>query len=373
MLCCGAHAGNPDTPDDFWTYTAIQGKAEAEGFYAAYPHGIEVKNGDALDGPSWNSVGCCGGAKADDKAFALAIVEDVAAVACVDRRRVWASGLSAGGYFAGYLACVASETFSAVAIVAGLAGIDVTDKTQCPFSPGSRVLALHSTGDAEVSYPGGSPGCTTANPGSDMCKNSDEVMGIDPLVGVYATRQGCANEAQVVYTKGSGHDHAWKGTGSVSCKAYSSCPSGRAATLCTIEDVAHAWPGAAAIGGGEKGTDNLVANDAIFRFFSTGTISTGSVPLRGAGAQTGPGPTPVSTGVPIEPRICCRAMTPECLACTQGVTVAEYCKQNACPSSVPPSAQSANSRISVSSGEHRPGLRMLAAAMAAALIVPLLV
>ena len=365
-LSCSEVAGNPDTPDDFWTYTAIQGKAEAEGFYAAYPHGIEVENGDALDGPSWNSVGCCGGATADDKAFVLAIVEEVAALGCIDRKRVWASGLSAGGYFAGYLACVASETFSAVAIVAGLAGIDVTDKSQCPFSAGSRVLALHSTGDAEVSYPGGSPGCTTANPGSDMCKNSGEYMGIDPLLAVYATRQGCANKTEVVYTKGSGHDSAWKGTGSVTCKAHTNCPSSRAATLCTIEDDAHAWPGAAAIGGGEKGTDNLVANDAIFRFFSTGMISAGSIPNKGSAAQA-------RTGSPIEPRICCRAMTPECLACTKGVTVAEYCKQNACPSSDPPSAQSANSVISISSGEHRPGLRMLAAAMAAALIVPLLV
>jgi len=32
---------------------------------------------------------------------------------------------------------------------------------------------------------------------------------------------------------------------------------------------------------------------------------------------------PVQTGS--EPRACCKAMTPECLACTEGITVAEYC------------------------------------------------
>lgn len=34
---------------------------------------------------------------------------------------------------------------------------------------------------------------------------------------------------------------------------------------------------------------------------------------------------PVDTPAESEPNACCKAMTPECMACTQGITEAEYC------------------------------------------------
>lgn len=40
-----------------------------------------------------------------------------------------------------------------------------------------------------------------------------------------------------------------------------------------------------------------------------------------------------------KPRACCRAMTPSCLACTKGQTVAEYCRDNpSTPGCEPPRA-----------------------------------
>ena len=219
--------GNPDTAEEYWKYTSIQTKAEAEGFFSVYPQGIDVVNGDALDGPSWNSEGCCGqpeSGAADDKAFVLAIIRDVTAAGCVDKSKIWASGLSAGAYFSGYLACKAGDVFSAVAIVAGLAGIDVADPAVCPYARAIPVLALHSLGDEQVSYTGGVPGCTARNPTSRACKTpSDELSGIEGLVAAYAKRQGCQSAVRQIFANSTAK------VGAVVCKAHAGCPAGHSA------------------------------------------------------------------------------------------------------------------------------------------------
>jgi polyhydroxybutyrate depolymerase len=291
--------GNPDTAEEFWKYTQLAAKAEAKGFFSIYPQGLDVYNGDPLlDGPSWNSEGCCGqpsSGAADDKAFVLAIVNEITSAGCVDASKVWASGLSAGGYFAAFLACVASDVFSAVAIVAGLSGVDPANRTACPYARAIPVLALHSLGDVQVSYTGGVPGCTARNPDSSLCKEkSDEFMGIERLVGTYAQREGCASSVSQVFTNSTAT------VGAVVCKAHSGCPAGHSAMLCSIDDDVHAWPGAAEVLGeshGEKGTDNLDANEAVYNFFMTGSVSL---------APTSGNPTVVpthapTTGVPTAP------------------------------------------------------------------------
>jgi poly(3-hydroxybutyrate) depolymerase len=220
--------GNPDTAGEYWKYTSIQTKAEAEGFFSVYPQGIDVVNGDALDGPSWNSEGCCGqpqSGAADDKAFVLAMIREVTAAGCVDTSKIWASGLSAGAYFSGYLACKAGDVFSAVAIVAGLSGIDVTDPAVCPYARAIPILALHSLGDVQVSYTGGVPGCTARNPTSTAaCKTpSDEFFGIEGLVAAYAKRQGCQSAVRQIFANSTAK------VGAVVCKAHAGCPAGHSA------------------------------------------------------------------------------------------------------------------------------------------------
>jgi polyhydroxybutyrate depolymerase len=82
----------------------------------------EAPEVDTPDGPSFNAVGCCGGAAAhgiDDVGFARAIVQAIAAEANVDRARVYATGHSNGGNMASQLSCKAADLFAGVAPVAG--------------------------------------------------------------------------------------------------------------------------------------------------------------------------------------------------------------------------------------------------------------
>jgi len=84
--------------------------ADREGFIVIWPNGIQN---------SWN-VGdrCCGPAhdqNVDDVGFTRAILDAIQAEACVDARRIYATGCSNGGGMAYDLACRAADVIAAVA------------------------------------------------------------------------------------------------------------------------------------------------------------------------------------------------------------------------------------------------------------------
>jgi poly(3-hydroxybutyrate) depolymerase len=91
-------------------------KSDAEGFILVMPNGYQN---------SWNGGTCCGAAATaglDDVSLIRAIFAEVAAHLNVDPHRVYATGLSNGGYLSYRLACEASDLFVAIAPVAGAVG-----------------------------------------------------------------------------------------------------------------------------------------------------------------------------------------------------------------------------------------------------------
>ena len=99
---------------------------------------------------SWNGGSCCGTAQSmalDDVALMRAILAEVGKHANVDPRRVFATGLSNGGYLSYRLACEAADLFTATAPGAG--GIDGID---CRPSRPISVLDIHGTRDRFVPY-----------------------------------------------------------------------------------------------------------------------------------------------------------------------------------------------------------------------------
>src|SRR5260370_25258757 len=93
--------------------------AEAEGFLAGYPDGTGRMPDRLL---TWNAGTCCAYSvinKIDDVGFTLALLADLDARHTVDRRRVYATGLSNGAMMAWRLAVEASGQMAAIAPVAG--------------------------------------------------------------------------------------------------------------------------------------------------------------------------------------------------------------------------------------------------------------
>ncbi len=124
--------------------------AEREKFIAVYPEGL---NG-AYSKPTWND--CRGDATvnsgADDLKFLTNLVDEIAQKYPVDRKRVYASGISNGGFMALRLGVEAPEKFAAVAaIAAAMPAVSECRPPQVPIS----VLFMNGTTDKFMPYGGG--------------------------------------------------------------------------------------------------------------------------------------------------------------------------------------------------------------------------
>ena len=142
--------------------SGFQAQSDAHGFLVAYPSGLFN---------SWNAGVCCGDAvtnNIDDVGFAKALIDQVAQQARVDRRRVYVTGISNGGFMSHRLACEAADTFAAYAPMAAFIGVS-------PCTP-SRPVPVHmfmGLTDALVPY-------ATAAPSFAFWRNNAQCVGATP-------------------------------------------------------------------------------------------------------------------------------------------------------------------------------------------------
>ena len=215
--------------------TRMDDTADREGFVVVYPNGI---------GRSWNvGGGCCGPAAeedADDVGFARAILEDIGARGCIDTSRVYATGMSNGGFFTFRMACEAADVIAAAAPVAAVypAGSECTPARPIP------IMQFNGTEDPLVSYQGG---------GINDAPSAPETM------AGWLERNGCTGEASVSYENGD-----------ATCETVDRCDQGSSVTLCTIEGGGHCWPGQPCrLQGLGETTLDIDANEAMWGLFST--------------------------------------------------------------------------------------------------------
>jgi polyhydroxybutyrate depolymerase len=170
----------------------------------AYPNGL----GDA-GGQSFNGGVCCSllgtpPHEADDVGFGKAIVADIATRLCVDRRRIYSTGMSNGGYMSEFNACEAADFYAAVAPVSAI-GIP---RTECSPSRPIPLIAFNGTEDGLVSY--------------EISQES---------VARWVTDNSCTG--QPVRT-----DH-----GGSYCDRWAECAGGVEVIACTVTGMEHCWPG----------------------------------------------------------------------------------------------------------------------------------
>jgi polyhydroxybutyrate depolymerase len=177
-------------------------KADAESFITAYPEGV---------GRGWNVGNCCGEALAgnvDDVGFARAIVAAIASAACVDPKRVYATGISNGAGLAHRLACEAADVFAAIAA----ASADLVTDPCTPARPIAE-LSVRGVRDTLVAYEGGNTGSTGwYSPGAKM--TLELWKGIDQCTGAAETTREY-------------------------CETYARCADGVEVTLCSLPNTGH--------------------------------------------------------------------------------------------------------------------------------------
>lgn len=124
--------------------------ADECGFAVVYPNAYTF---------DWNDCGKVGdfsanGVDIDDVEFLVALVDKLITEIGVDRGRVFATGVSAGGFMSIRLALEAPSRFRAVAAVA--ANMPTAENSKCkPVGQGTSVMIMNGTKDPLVPFNGG--------------------------------------------------------------------------------------------------------------------------------------------------------------------------------------------------------------------------
>ncbi len=208
-------------------------KADATGFVAVHAEGTGTPQ-------SWNAGLCCGQAvqnMVDDVGFVKKILDELDAKLCIDKKRIFATGMSNGGFLSHRLACELSDRIAAVAPVAGVNGLSSCTPTR-PMS----VHHFHGTADTVIPYNGG--GATNA-------------PGVIATMDGWAKRSNCRLPARQTTKRGD-----------VTCVTYDGCDAGAEVSLCTIDQGGHTWPGGTPVPPLGKTSTDIKATDEMWDFFT---------------------------------------------------------------------------------------------------------
>lgn len=183
--------------------------ADRAGFVVAYPDGLNR---------AWNAGQCCGRPHqqgVDDVAFLHQVVDQLAREDGVDRRRVYAVGMSNGAMMTYAWACGRPGDLAGIGPVAGALVAD------CPAPKPVPVIAVHGSADQNVPVAGGvGPKGVTGQSyppldsslgvfrAADGCPATP---GVDRQPPVTTSTWSCAGGTEVVLALVDGAGHQWPG------------------------------------------------------------------------------------------------------------------------------------------------------------------
>jgi polyhydroxybutyrate depolymerase len=229
-------------------------RADHHGFIVIYPEGHNKQ---------WNYLHGIPGAPegADDPGFLLALTEAVTKKYNTDRKRLYVSGISNGGFMAQRLACDQANLYSGLASVAA-GGYAVMPET-CERSTPIDVLYLHGTADKLVPWEGLG---VRDESGSEQLVT----MSIKKSLKFWAGHNRCSSDIDIIDLPQSGNSHGTR----VRVLNSNDCPSRSKVTLYAIIGGGHNWPGVqGAIPASIAGQVNMDihASDEIWSFFDRKT------------------------------------------------------------------------------------------------------
>lgn len=196
--------------------------ADRFGFLLAIPEGTGERRRRQLraswNGGTWAGGSCC--TSADDVGFIARMLDDLEKNFAVDRRRVYAAGISNGGLMTNRLGCELANRLAAIATVAPAA-----IPSDCHPARLLPVMDIHGTADTCNPYEGGPP----TNP---LCRKvSYTRMSPAAVRQAWLTLNRCAPESDITYQAGN-----------ATCWRHAQCAPGAEVVFCRVEGMGHAWP-----------------------------------------------------------------------------------------------------------------------------------
>lgn len=220
-------------------YTGMNRAADRHRFIVVYPKGIKE---------DWNvgfGMPYLGGS--DDVGFTEALLEKLMKDYRIDASRVYATGLSRGGFFALRLAAELPHVFAAVASVGGPMPEPVVQHHTKAGKVG--VMLIHGTADRVVAYDGKATGYLSA------LESHRYWIGRNGLEDAPEQARSFNGDA------GDGTEVGYREQGNADTRV----------ALVTVKDGGHTWPGADAFNVGlpiGKTTRDVDANELMWQFFA---------------------------------------------------------------------------------------------------------
>ncbi|MFZ0737018.1 MAG: PHB depolymerase family esterase [Candidatus Acidiferrales bacterium] len=221
--------------------------AERNGIIAVYPDGVDRRWADGRGTTTPEREGV------NDVAFFSALLDKLEATYSVDPSRVYATGLSNGGFMSFKLACDLSARIAAVAPVAATFSLRLSQECH-PARPIS-VLEINGTSDPLVPYEGGGM----------MRGSGGQILSALDSAKAWAKIDGCA-ETPATDSLAPKSENGLETRHEI----YSGCRGGTEVALYSIVGGGHTWPGGMQyapqffIG---KTSRDFDANETIWKFF----------------------------------------------------------------------------------------------------------
>jgi polyhydroxybutyrate depolymerase len=169
--------------------------------------------------------------RSDDVQYVSDVIDDVAARACTDTQRVYATGFSGGARMSSLLACKLNDRVAAIAPMAGLRWPGPCEGRAIP------VLTFHGLADPQNTYDGGVEG-----------RGGEWVESVPEALAGWAVHNGCDGEPKL-------DDPA----GPLSTLRYDGCNA--ETRLVRIDGLQHRWA-----------RDEIDATQAMWEFFRTHSL-----------------------------------------------------------------------------------------------------
>ena len=211
-------------------YVLIDKVADREGFLVVYPEGT----GKTVLGTkifSFDAGRCCTPGKVDDVGFFSKMIDKLGEDFTIDKKRVYATGISNGAQMSYRLACELSDKITAIAPVSGIGFTP-----NCLLKRPVPTLHIHGDSDPCEPYNGGMTGGSCTKEFLKAFFNVDykaplvEVESVPQFIEEWKTTNNLPQDSKVSFREND-----------VTCETSSDSKS--EVTLCTIEGGGHMWPG----------------------------------------------------------------------------------------------------------------------------------
>lgn len=195
--------------------------ADREGFLVAFPEGLER---------SWNDGRAFRRSEADDVLFITKMIDRLVSEVIADKRRIYAAGISNGGFLSQYLALKIPERLAAVASVAA-----TVTESHLALKSGKPVpiLFLLGTDDPLIPWKGGEIG------GDLLFKSRGQVVAAQEGIKFWIENNGTSKRAE----KKKLPDLDPKDGMRITVETYSKGNPRSDVVVYEIEGGGHTWPG----------------------------------------------------------------------------------------------------------------------------------